>query len=511
MLSAIAGWAYEEMETCPFVHNINGVWYQIIDDKAWVSSRWHFGYELIILQDWDSYKGDVVIPETITWSSTDNPDTPTVEGGGDTYPVVGIMASAFNVSENLSSVTIPHSVKRIENEAFTSCTNLTEITIPNSVDYVGERVFEYCSGLRKVIIEDGPTTLQWNYLVENWPHLSSLEEIYVGRPYQTPNNNYAFRSLPTKSITFSGYVEQIREEDAAWCQPLETIYLGQNIKWISGSSFEGCTEVKDVYVEALVPPTVDGESLGMLFPTSTCRLHVPAGKAAAYKQAPVWKDFFSIEPIGEAPVETIDVTMRGATAGKCYATFYDSQNNYQAPTGVSVWVMTGYASGGFRYQELTDGIIPQGVAVLLGPVASDNTIVTLTAVDEATPYTGTNWLLGSDVATTTSAPYSGWFYKLCFGQKGTVFEKWFGWFPGSTNAGPFDIDAHRAWIAWPASPASSARKYIPLPGDDATSIESMASQQSASPSVFFDLQGRSIAKPQAPGIYIQHGKKVVVK
>ena len=155
LLTATVSWAYEEMETCPFVHNINGVWYQIKDGEAWVSSRWHFGYELIILQDGDCYSGDVVIPETIQWADEDNPDTPEVEGGGETYPVVGIMEGAFYGSENLTSVSIPHSVRTIENIAFSGCTNLTEITFPASVEYTGASLFDYCSNLRKVTLEDG--------------------------------------------------------------------------------------------------------------------------------------------------------------------------------------------------------------------------------------------------------------------------------------------------------------------------------------------------------------------
>ena len=659
LLTATVSWAYEEMETCPFVHNINGVWYQVKDGEAWVSSRWHFGYELIILQDNGSYSGDVVIPETIQWADEDNPDTPEVEGGGETYPVVGIMEGAFYGSENLTSVSIPHSVRTIENIAFSGCTNLTEITFPASVEYTGASLFDYCSNLRKVTLEDGPNLLQWNFLcyngapesieevyvgrpyktpennsafralpikkitfgeyveeiypedvaycsetleevvlkgvkrigrqafdgnwtlksvtlnegieyiddgafnfcgmstitlpstlihignsvfmsctnlteisipasveytgtslfdycsslrkvtLEDGPNLlqwnflcyngapESIEELYVGRPYQTPENRDAFRALPIKKITFGEYLENIYAEDVAYCsETLETVILGKGIKWIAGSAFEGDWLVNQLYVKAVEPPYVDGETLGNISP-ETCTLYVPQSSLEAYKAAPVWKDFFNIQGIEDEPLTTT-VTLYGFD-GLCNGDFYDSQNNYKVPDGVYIYVVTGLDNdkNETMYYYLPDGIIPKGVAVGLQYEGPNATVITLTSVDEATPYTGTNLLFGSDVETMTTAPYEAYFLRHRFGKPGSADENEYVWRSEDENGSPFLSEAHRAWLAEPKEGSSIKSPFI---GHSSTASD-----------CYYDLQGRKVKNPQTPGIYIRNGKKVVVK
>ena len=264
LLTTMSSWAIQEMETHHKVHNIGGVWYQIVNGEAWVSSRWHYGYEydpgkFLEIKDWDSYSGDVMIPETIVWSETDNVDTPQVEGDGMTIPVVGIMEKAFDYSQGLTSVSIPKSVKYIESFAFQSCPLLKEIIIPNTVDSIGEGPFEYCETLSKVTFEDGENVLKWKGIVYNSGPTSAMTEIYMGRPYnQMPEGFHPFRSLRVKKLTFGDAVEEIYEEDAAYNDALETVVLGKGIKRIGKRAFdtnynltsvtlnEGITEIDDL-------------------------------------------------------------------------------------------------------------------------------------------------------------------------------------------------------------------------------------------------------------------------
>ena len=61
---------------------------------------------------------------------------------------------AFNECGNLSSVTIPNSVKTIGRAAFYGSGLDGEIIIPNSVKSIGEQAFDYCYHIDKVIIEN---------------------------------------------------------------------------------------------------------------------------------------------------------------------------------------------------------------------------------------------------------------------------------------------------------------------------------------------------------------------
>ncbi len=87
----------------------------------------------------DKYSGSITIPSTIVYNDV-------------TYDVTYIGEKAFSNCTDLTSVTIPNSVERIEWNAFNNCYGLTSITIPNSVTSIEKDVFFCCSGLTSVIL-----------------------------------------------------------------------------------------------------------------------------------------------------------------------------------------------------------------------------------------------------------------------------------------------------------------------------------------------------------------------
>ena len=84
-----------------------------------------------IIADRNSYSGSLVIPEKLY-------------SGYGTFTITGIYTRAFENCDDLTSVTIPNSVKSIGYMAFCSCSGLTSITIPNSVKSIGDNAFYYC-------------------------------------------------------------------------------------------------------------------------------------------------------------------------------------------------------------------------------------------------------------------------------------------------------------------------------------------------------------------------------
>ena len=87
---------------------------------------------------------EVVIPAEVTHE--DN-----------TYKVTAIGYSAFWNNSDLTSVTIPEGVTRIEAIAFGSCTSLKSVTIPEGVTYIGDFAFDSCTSLKSVTIPEGVT------------------------------------------------------------------------------------------------------------------------------------------------------------------------------------------------------------------------------------------------------------------------------------------------------------------------------------------------------------------
>ena len=96
--------------------------------------------------NYNSYSGEVVIPEKFTYEGVE-------------YSVTSIEKSAFRGCSGLTSVTIPNSVTSIGEYAFRGCSGLTSVTIPNSVKSIGGNAFYNCSGLTSVTIPNSVTSI----------------------------------------------------------------------------------------------------------------------------------------------------------------------------------------------------------------------------------------------------------------------------------------------------------------------------------------------------------------
>lgn len=64
-----------------------------------------------------------------------------------------IGAGAFSDCSEMTSITLPNTIKAIGMNAFSNCNKLSSITFPNSVTDIADRAFDNCSGLTSVKFE----------------------------------------------------------------------------------------------------------------------------------------------------------------------------------------------------------------------------------------------------------------------------------------------------------------------------------------------------------------------
>ncbi len=81
---------------------------------------------------------------------------------------------AFRESDILCSLSLPHGLLIIEENAFAGCVRLDLIAIPNSVETIGKDAFQACEGVKELSIGTGVKTIE-RYAFNN---LKSLEMIY---------------------------------------------------------------------------------------------------------------------------------------------------------------------------------------------------------------------------------------------------------------------------------------------------------------------------------------------
>ena len=143
----------------------------------------------------------------------------------DEYKVTEIGYYAFGDYKNLTDVTIPNTVKKINGEAFFNCKKIKNIKIPNSVQLIGYYAFFGCSGLEKIEIPNSVTTIE----------------------------NMAFESCSNlKSVKLSENLKAIDGYAFYGCKKLTSVKVPKKVKVIGDGAFENCKKLKQVKIPSSV-------------------------------------------------------------------------------------------------------------------------------------------------------------------------------------------------------------------------------------------------------------------
>ena len=162
----------------------------------------------------NSYSGDVVIPETVTYNDVE-------------YKVTSIGGRAFSNCSGLTSVTIPLGVTTIGSQAFSNCSGLTSVTIPQGVTKIGPKAFAGCSGLTSVTIPHGVTTIGESA----FSGCSGLTSVTIPQGV-TEIGSYAFQDCRgLTSVTIPQGVTEIGDEAFSYCSGLKSVYISSIEDW----------------------------------------------------------------------------------------------------------------------------------------------------------------------------------------------------------------------------------------------------------------------------------------
>ena len=255
--------------------------------------------EAVVTSHPNSYKGEVVIPETVTFRGTE-------------HSVTSIGYDAFFGCSDLTSVTIPNSVTSIGNEAFYGCSGLTSVTIPNSVTSIGSFAFYRCSGLTSVTIPNSVKSIG-SYAFQGCSGLTSITipnsvtsigiSAFNGciglTSFSIPNSvttigSWAFYNCwGLTSVTIPNSVTSIGERAFADCRGLTSVTIGSGVRTVNMEAFAYCQELADVYCHAENVPSTSSDAFRDSYIENTT-LHVPEASISAYQAAEPWKNFKNI-------------------------------------------------------------------------------------------------------------------------------------------------------------------------------------------------------------------------
>ena len=211
----------------------------------------------------NEYTGNVVIPESVTYS-------------GQSYSVTGIGQYAFRGCNELTSITIPSSVKSIIRPMLLEgCDNLSSIVvengnthydsrdncnaiietesnmlilgckdtnIPNSVTSIYGGAFWFCRSLSSIIIPHSVTSIGG----QAFEGCSSLSSVTIGNSVKSIGD-CAFRGCSSlASITIPNSVMSIGDYAFENCGSLASITIGDSVTSIGSSAFRSCNSLVSV-------------------------------------------------------------------------------------------------------------------------------------------------------------------------------------------------------------------------------------------------------------------------
>ena len=182
---------------------------------------------------YSSLSGEVIIPEYVSHE-------------GNSYEVTAIGWHSFEKCVNITSISLPNTLKWIGFSAFWNCSGLTSIVIPNSVTEIGEQAFYSCSNLSEIQFGEsiegvGASAFAGTPWLNNQP--DGL--LYIGK------NAYKYigEMPPATNIQIKEGTKGLSGDCFAECDGLQSLTIPKTVTFIGYHVVHGCNNLTDMVVD----------------------------------------------------------------------------------------------------------------------------------------------------------------------------------------------------------------------------------------------------------------------
>ena len=214
--------------------------------------------EVISNKYYDSYRGNIVIPDRVLKN-------------GRIYTVTSIGERAFSYCDALTSVEFPASLTTIESYAFFECDYLTSVDLSStSLTSIGVCAFSYCAALTSVEFPSSLTSIGESAFYDcnalTSVDLSSTSLTSIGREAFSGCDALTSVDLSSTSLTsidsgafygcdaltsveFPASLTSIKDDAFSYCAALTSVELPVSLTSIKDDAFRGCTSLSNLTVD----------------------------------------------------------------------------------------------------------------------------------------------------------------------------------------------------------------------------------------------------------------------
>ena len=478
---------------------------------------------------------------------------PYVTFEGETYTVTEIGTAAFYYLDFLKKINLPETIKKIGESAFAFC-GIETMVIPNSVDTIQQSAFYECTQLKSCKLSENMTVIAPGLLA----HCTSLESIefpnsitrFVKESPIPEEEDWGFFDDPyffvtvglalegcnnLKTVILPKNLTNIPQNTFLHCWNLHHIEIPHSVNWLGIEAFQECgleefdgipeyvrswgqefinpNQIEDFfdsdfkYVKSYNENPIPGFLFDIYDETSSrtinCPIYVPKGLSGIYNSINQWNCF-------ERVVEATPVELESE-----WRTFCAYENlDFSGVEGLEAYVATGYQDGKVLMEPIEQ--VPAGTGVVLKGAPGFYEIPYAEALEPVD-----NLLVGLNYGERIAAETEDGNCNLFFNDATEMASLFYGPFMDSERAprlnaegeqpmfAPADgarLPYHRAYLQLPASEAG---KTVEMVFGSFTGIDEVAAQPQNDGAIY-NLQGQRVTNP-GPGIYIQNGRKFIVR
>lgn len=477
---------------------------------------------------------------------------PYVTYEGETYTVTELGTAAFYYLDFLKKINLPETLKKIGESAF-SFSGIESIVIPNSVDTIQQSAFYECRQLKSCKLSENMTVIAPGLFA----HCSSLESIefpnsitrFVKENPIPDEQDWGFFDDPyffvTVGLTFEGCnnlktvilpknLTNIPQNTFLHCWSLNHIEIPHSVSWLGIQAFQECAleELDGIpeYVQSWGQEFVNPIQIEDFFnsdfkyvksynenpipgykfitnidftPSFPCPIYVPKGLSGIYSNVDQWNCFARV-------VEATPVELEGEWRTFCAVEDLD----FSDIEGLEAYIATEYQDGKVLMEPIEQ--VPAGTGIVLKGTPGFYEIPYAEALEPVD-----NLLVGLNYGERIAAETDDGHCNLFFNDATEMASLFYGPFMETEQAPTLKAEGgepvfvpsdgarlpyHRAYLQLPASEAG---KTVEMVFGGLTGIEEVTVTPTTDGPIY-NLQGQRVTNP-GPGIYIQNGRKFVIR